>query len=83
MGDTATDANVYYDPQAHLILGMHSVITSVRRSFSGSVESTHGKRSVRESDCLVKKGVERRGLSASQPVFRLENKLHSQLNLSR
>lgn len=27
-GSNITDANVYYDPQAHLILGMHSVITS-------------------------------------------------------
>jgi hypothetical protein len=27
-GSNSTDANVYYDPQAHLILGMHSVVTS-------------------------------------------------------
>jgi hypothetical protein len=27
-GSNSTNANVYYDPQAHLILGMHSVITS-------------------------------------------------------
>lgn len=27
-GSNSTDANVDYDPQAHLILGMHSVITS-------------------------------------------------------
>ncbi len=27
-GSNSTDANVYYDPQARLILGMHSVITS-------------------------------------------------------
>jgi hypothetical protein len=27
-GSNSTDANVYYDPQAHLIVGMHSVITS-------------------------------------------------------
>jgi hypothetical protein len=27
-GSSSTDANVYYDPQAHLVLGMHSVIAS-------------------------------------------------------
>jgi hypothetical protein len=27
-GSNSTEANVYYDPQAHLIVGMHSVITS-------------------------------------------------------
>ena len=27
-GSNSTDAKVYYDPQAHLILGMHNVVTS-------------------------------------------------------
>jgi hypothetical protein len=27
-GSNSTDANVYYDPQAQLVLGIHSVITS-------------------------------------------------------
>lgn len=45
-GSKSTDANVYYDPQAHLIVGMHSVIT-------GNIQAT-GMTSTTTSDFTFK-----------------------------